>query len=339
MKELALRDSPRGTIGTGVGQAARMRDTHPELALFARDLTFPDLRHRLYAIQRFMQQSLAPLFEGDFLPADEELVRSEKALLFDDKLVEWTYREFETMRHLCNITTEEYFAETILGREGIAVVESSHGILTDTYTGFHPHTSALRTLPSFARGMLEDASYDGQIVSLGIHRAYQIRHGAGPMVTHDSLMADRLLPGSHKEDNRYQGTIRVGPLDLVALRYALAASGPDAYDGLAITWFDQVQKLGSWSYCNQYQCTGEEMFTDAKTIRVQKGEDEAQLQHLSKLTDTLTQCVPEIHTVPLPEGASRDELYQLCADTLLKHLGVPVRMISFGPTEQDKVCK
>ena len=339
VKEMALRDNPRGTIGTGVGQAARLALTNPELSIFAKDMLSPLLRSKLFALQGWLQQHLTPFFEQEFLAEDRERVAEEKILLYDNKFVDWIYDQFQTVAALCAITDETYFTETILGKEGVIVVESSHGILTDTYTGFHPHTSALRTLPKFTRAMFTDAGYDGEIVSLGIHRAYQIRHGAGPMVTSDSSMTEQLLPGSHKEENRYQGKIRVGPIDLVALRYALSACGEGAFDGLAITWFDQVQKLGTWNYCNRYNITDDAFFTKDGDIKVRKREDAGQLEHLAGLTKVLEACTPQVETMKLPNGASQDELYALCADILLEKLGVPVRMISFGPTERDKVCK
>jgi adenylosuccinate synthase len=238
------------------------------------------------------------------------------------------------------IVPDDYLANNVLRRNGVVVSESSHGVLTDRYTGFHPHTSALRTLPQFIKAMYEDAGYDGEIVSLGIHRGYTIRHGAGPMPTHSPSMSESLLPGSNKDENRWQGKVRVGPLDMVLLRYALAACGTDAFDGLAITWFDQVQKAGVWSYAERYALPhSAQCFDESGALRVRKGEDEAQLQFLSQLTGALQGCVPEVTSVPLLSTNSRDELYELCAGILQAHLGVPVRMISFGPTLRDKVCK
>lgn len=340
VKELALRDNPRGTIGTGVGQAYRLHESHPELSIHARDLCSPKLRNKLTAVRDHITAELEPFLALQFLSSDTRLLEKDVALLRDPGFVEYVLAEFQIVARQCQIVDSDFFGRDILGRDGVIVAESSHGILTDRYTGFHPHTSALRTLPCFTRAMFTEAGYDGQIVSLGIHRAYQIRHGAGPMVTHDQAMSDVLLPGSNKDENRWQGTVRVGPLDLVFMRYALEASGEGAYDGLAITWFDQIQTIGSWNFCNRYNGTLDPLyFTKRGDIKLRVGEDEAQLAHLGQLTKKLRACSPEVTTVPLPSGASRDELYLLCAGTLQEHLGVPVRMISFGPTERDKLCK
>ena len=340
--ELLRKDKPRGTIGSGVGQAFRLHESHPELSVHVKDLKTSGLRDKLAALQAHYKNQFREVLNdlSRFQMIDLKYLAEVQMILKNETFVDAAFELMQEFAALNCIVSEDCFATYLLQQEGTVVSESSHGVLTDCYTGFHPHTSALRTLPRFTRAMYEDAGYDGEIVSLGIHRAYQIRHGAGPMPTHDTLMSESLLPGSNKDENRWQGKVRVGPLDLVLLRYALAASGEGAYDGLAITWFDQVEKLGSWHYCNQYQnATDTSLFTGVSDIKVVTGEGEAQLRHLSSLTEALNNCRPVVKTIPLSQKSSRDDLYAKCAETLLDHLGVPVRMISFGPTERDKVCK
>lgn len=340
IKELALRDAPRGTIGTGVGQVYRLNDSRPDLSIFARDLASPQLREKLVAIREYITKELQPILAGTFLPEDESLLKQDVAHLSDPGFLEFTLERFRTVAKEADIVDSEHFARDILGRDGTIVVESSHGILTDRYTGFHPHTSALRTLPRFTKAMFTDAGYDGHIVSLGVHRAYQIRHGAGSLPTHDPAMSEVLLPGSNKDKNRWQGEVRVGPLDLVLLRYALAASGPDAYDGLALTWFDQVERNNVWSLCNKYTNNGNaDYFTPGGNILVRSGDNQAQLDYLAKLTQALAAVQPKVTNLELPATTDRNARFDFVAGTLGELLPVPVRMISFGPTERDKHCK
>jgi len=155
-------------------------------------------------------------------------------------------------------------------------------------------------------------------------------------------MAESLLPGCHKADNRYQGKARVGPLDLNLLRYAIeVCGGPTAFDGLAITWFDQIQTNGAWHICDRYKNGTDDrtFFSPSGAINVRRGTDEEQLAYQEALGKQLLSCVPEITTYEVPSAAERDNLYSLCADVLQKKTGIPVRMVSFGPTERDKVCK
>ena len=332
IREMARGDKPRGTIGTGVGDAYRMAERCPELVIRARDLARPNLRDLLAAVRKQVQLDLAPILQGGFLPEDAAAVQDESRLLNDDEFLAYAVRRFGEVAERATIVDHEFLGRSILSQDGVVVVESSHGILTDHYQGFHPHTSAIRTLPRFTRAMLDEAGYGGEVVSLGVTRAYGVRHGAGPMPTADPSMAERLLPGSHKIENRYQGKVRVGSMDMVLLRYSIAvAGGREAFDGLAVTWFDQVQTNGAWHVCHRYQEFGD--------LPVRFGEDETQLAHQQALGQRLQGCTPEISTYDVLKSAGRDQLYELCAGVLQESLGVRVRMVAFGPKPQDKSCK
>lgn len=339
LMELARGLHPRGTIGTGVGEAYRDQWRYPDLVIRAGNLACTDIKDRLAAIREQVRQDLTILDE--FLPEDRSLVQTELAHLNDDGFLDYVTELFSRAAKLARIVDQTYLRERILSQDGVVVVESSHGVLTDHYLGFHPHTSALRTLPRFTHQMLEAAGYTGQVVNIGVTRAYAIRHGAGPLPTADPLMTERLLPGSHKEKNRYQGEIRVGPLDLVLLRYAIAASGgPATFDGLAISWFDQIQTNQTWHTCNYYRdAANPDFFTPQGEIKVRAGADKEQLAYQEALTRQLFGCQPEVATVEIPTDADRDNLFAICAEVIHRETHIPVRMVSFGPTERDKICK
>lgn len=341
LKELARGNNPRGTIGSGVGEASRDAQRYPELALFVRDLSQANLQERLAAIRESVRQNLAAIIQGEFLPQDEAEAAQEIQFLNDDSYLSYIVERFQEVNRLMTAVDHDFLGRHVLSRDGVVVVESSHGILTDCLYGFHPHTSALRTLPCFTHAMLADAGYCGPIVNLGVTRAYQVRHGAGPMPTANPAMAEALLPGSCKEDNRYQGKIRVGPLDLVLLRYAIAASGgPAAFDGLAITWFDQIQVNGFWQICDRYHSANDtNFFSPSGDVKVRVGDGAEQLAYQEALGQQLFGCIPEIETHRIAPDTSRDDLFVQCAGVLNEKLNVPVRMISFGPTEREKMFK
>lgn len=333
LKELARGPNPRGTIGTGVGEAYRYLQRFPELAIRAADLSRPDLKDVLGEVRDEIRRDLVPLIDDNFLPSDREEAQREIALLCDDGFLDYIVARFNEVSRLAKIVDSDYLDREILCQDGLAVVESSHGVLTDNRYGFHPHTSAISTLPCFTHAMLKEAGYSGEIVDIGIFRAYAIRHGAGPLPTCDPKMLEHLLPGSHKEENRFQGKVRVGPLDLVLLRYAIeVCGGPKAFQGIAVTWFDQIIKDRAWRICDRYK--------SMNAIEVWKGEEnDEQLKYQKFLGKALLRTEPEITTLEIPLGAGQDELYSLCADVLYEKLGVPVRMVSFGPTELDKIYR
>lgn len=341
LRELARGNNPRGTVGTGVGEAYRYAERYPDLAIRARDLSGPRLHDQIAATRECVRRDLEKIMEGPFLGNDRDEAEKEIRLLGDDHFLDYVVVRFRDASERVRVVDHDFLQDKVLGRDGIVVVESSHGVLTDHYYGFHPHTSAIRTLPSFTLAMLKEAHYSGEVVNLGVTRAYQIRHGAGPMPTADSGMSESLLPGSHKEENRYQGKVRVGPLDLVLLRYAVeACGGVNAFNGIAVTWFDQVQKNGAWHICDRYAGASDPTyFTPTGAIRVRHELNNARLAFQEQLGRTLQGCVPEVASVPIAPDADRDSLYDLCAGIIGEKLGVPVRLVSFGPTERDKICR
>lgn len=342
LKELSRGNNPRGTIGTGVGETYRDARRFPGLAIYVRDLSRQDLRDLIVAVRDQMIRDLRPIIQSEMLAEDRPFFEENVALLNDPGLIDYTVDVFRQVAKRANVVDQDYFAREVLGRDGYTVVESSHGILTDNRYGFHPHTSAIRTLPGFARQMLMDAHYDGDIVDLGVHRGYEIRHGAGPMPTADAQMGEALLPGSNKDENRWQGKVRVGPLDLNLMRYAIAASGgTQAYHGLAITWFDQVRLNGEWQVCNRYHDTSDRrFFTPEGELRFRHFDsDTEQMNYQEALTQHLFSCEPVVESIPISKHATDDELFDLCANVIHDRLGIPVRMLSLGPTEREKVCK
>lgn len=302
INELARGNNPRGTIGTGIGEAYRDYKNVPDIAIKVKHLFDSDLDERLAAIFNYQREKLRlVLGNGNFLDNDREIIEREKNLLYDDGFLIYTIDRFKQVSKLLNVIQ----MEDVLCKDGAAVVECSHGVLNDSVIGFKPHTSAIRILPCFTRDMLLKAGYDGKIVNLGVTRAYAIRHGAGPLPTADLVMAESLLPGSNKDENRWQGKVRVGSLDFVQLRYAIdSCGGPSYFDGLAVTWFDQIRLNGVWNICDEY-----------------------------------INGVPRITSIPIDSSLNNDELYAVCAKVMEDRLEIPVRMVSIGPTELDKILK
>ena len=341
LRELFRKNDPKGTVGIGAGEAVLDSEKYPELAIYTKDLNDPDLRKKISGIRDKKISDLSSILQmnNQFLPEDKQSAQEHIDLLFDKDFVDRILERFTTLAKTAKIVNSDYLKTDILSKSGTVVFESSHGVLTDRYYGFHPHTTKIRTIPQKTLDLLTKHNYDGEIFKIGITRGYQIRHGAGPMVTHSPLMLDSLMPGSSKETNRWQGEPRVGPLDLVSLRYAIeVCGGPQFFSGLAITWFDQIQKNGRWDICDNY--TGAEnptFFSSDGRIIVRRTEDNSRLFYQEHLGKELLKCSPVITSYDL-SGKSKEEIISLCTTTLKEKLGVPVKMISFGPTEDHKIC-
>lgn len=341
LRELARKNHPKGTVGIGGGEAVRDARIFPDLAIYAKDLGKANLLEKLDAIRMQKLIELTPIIENmsNFWESDQEVALNQIKILLNEAYTDTIARRFKKLNSLVTVVDQEYLQKKILSRDGVMVVESSHGILTDRYHGFHPHTTQLRTLPQKTFDMLANRGYTGDIIKLGVTRAYQIRHGAGPMVTESSELRECLLPGSSKGENRWQGKVRVGPLDIVALKYAIeVCGGPQALTGLAISWFDQIRINRRWDICESYIGADDPTFFSSKgDITVRHGNNEEQLAHQEALGKKLNSCKPRITSYEVPEG-NNWEVAQFCANLLEEKLKVPVRMVSLGPTESDKVC-
>ena len=97
---------------------------------------------------------------------------------------------------------------------------------------------------------------------------------------------------------------------------------------------------GKWQTCDSYQGSLDgSLFSPSGEIRVVQGEDSRVLSHQAKLGQVLNRCKPTITETAIDPKATRDELYARCAELVEGSLNVPVRMVSFGPTELDKLCR
>jgi adenylosuccinate synthase len=340
LRELDRKDKPKGTVGMGAGETKNDSEIHPELAIRAKDFKSPLLKEKLVAVKTQKLQDLEEIINRvpEFYVADQEHAQKLLTLLYDEDLINRIVQTYNTLASLVKIVDRNYL-RTILQQDGTVVVEGSHGVLADYYYGFSPHTTRLRTLPEFTWDLLNDCDYDGQVIKLAVHRAYQIRHGAGPMVTESKEWLEKMLPDSSKMNNRWQGDVRIGPLDLVAMKYALeACGGASAFDGLALTWFDQIQTIGQWQVCSSYQNASDtNFFSENGNIKIKHLSCPDQLIRQKQLTEQLFNCRPNIDSYDLT-GKSQKELIKFAAEFLQGNLKVPLKMISFGPTEADKIC-
>ncbi|MBQ9017898.1 adenylosuccinate synthetase [Candidatus Saccharibacteria bacterium] len=315
LEELLLRNNPRGTIGTGVGQAYRMHNALGEEATIrASELQDREVvRRKLQRQLDCYRERYARISTDDGLPGDAELIAENLDLLYDDGFLPYCLDLFEDVGKKLRL---ESLSEVLNG-DGVAVVECSHGVLTDAETGLKPHVSAIRTLPKFVAEMLMNAGYNGEIINYAVHRAYEIRHGAGPMPTYDPEFTTQMLPGSHKDENRWQGIVRAGALDLNLLRYALDASSETKFDGLCLTWFDQILACNRiWPLCIDYK----------NTPAISES-----------YVDFLKRAEPTTIEYSIKKPISKRELFEFVGNTLEGFLNVPLELLSIGPTELDKI--
>lgn len=118
------------------------------------------------------------------------------------------------------------------------IYESAQGIMLDQNIGVFPYVTRSNILPIFAEPL------DIYMVT----RAYQTRHGDGPMFTSDLINCGKidLSPDETNVENKWQGKFRTLPLSMKMLQYSLdqIAINLDLtknQGNIVITCLDQVE--------------------------------------------------------------------------------------------------
>lgn len=195
------------------------------------------------------------------------------------------------------------------------IFEGAQGVLLDEKYGFAPHNTWSNTTPQNAYSLLKNAGYSGQIENLGVIRAFQTRHGAGPMPTHNEMLSSS-IPDSHNISGGWQGAFRVGWLDVVLIKHALAICKKvgTPIDGLVVTNLDRLSNISDRKICVGYK-------------NVDIGEPDVADAESGLMTHLLNKAEPEYVSAP-------DDIDEYVA--LIEELvGVPVVRTQSGRTYLD----
>lgn len=315
LREVARGDARHGSCGMGIGETMVDWLAHGEQVLFAEDLLQIDQLRTKLAFLRKINQAKLDTFKAT-LPHCQVVV-DEVALLYEDEA--WLLAAYADFIQVAQIVPASYNT-ALLQHPGTVVFEAAQGVLLDEWRGFHPYTTWSTTTLANADQLLCEAGYVGEIKRIGITRAYSTRHGAGPFVTEDAALSAQ-LPDACNGHGPWQQHFRVGWLDLVLLRYALAVVGK--LDYLAVTCLDRLQDVVSPRLCTGYSAP------DGRTITELGPASQPQdLAHQSKLTALLATCRPQL--APISDVAELPAI-------LAERLGIPIGISSYGPTAEDKV--
>jgi adenylosuccinate synthase len=185
-------------------------------------------------------------------------------------------------------------------------------VLLDEWHGFHPYTTWSTTTFANAETLLADAGVTAGAARLGVVRCYLTRHGPGPLVTEDPTLE---LGEPHNSRNEWQGPVRRGHFDAVALRYAMQVTG--GVDGIALTHLD-VADAHRLLICHRY-------LVDGKPVDRLPAGRAGDLPGQERLTRMLLRakpvCAAPIADWPQEVGSA---------------LGAQVTLVSRGPTARDK---
>lgn len=218
------RQQRHGSCGLGFGATMERHETTP-YKLYAQDIFFPTLLPlRMEAIARYYEDKTRGALEVD--PALLEAFAHATALLVEEvKCV----HEGHFFRHTAPAYSDLVF-------------EGSQGILLDRDHGFFPHVTRAHTTSMQAMGFIREYGLPMPEIYY-LTRAYQTRHGAGPMTYEDTPPELEATPNETNQYNEWQGHLRRAILDQDLLAYALQCDqnySAGAGANLVITCCDQL---------------------------------------------------------------------------------------------------
>jgi adenylosuccinate synthase len=227
-------DARHGSCGMGFGATVE-RHTLSHARLYAQDLLFPNIISlKLNAIRAYYQKKIKAetAFDFDALEHDKE----------DERFVKMV-AEMQNMEGLnIDFTSEnEFFSKENAFKTYI--FEGAQGILLDMDFGFFPHVTRSNTTSKNAFDIIKRNNLTEDITVNYITRAYQTRHGAGPMTNENIPLS---ILGNENETNQFnafQEAFKAAPLDIDLLQYALRCDADFANGAkkhLVLTCLDQV---------------------------------------------------------------------------------------------------
>lgn len=290
-------DSRHGSCGQGVGVTMQQTIDMADLTVRVKHIRDTDLQSRLEALRAYLEKT-HKLHEGDS-PEWSAIEDQELSQHLVDRYREWIDR--------VQTAPSERLAVMINEHEQV-IFEGAQGVLLDEWYGWHPYTTWSTCTHENALTLLKDVNHLHDVVRLGVIRAVTTRHGPGPHPTEDEHLS-ALWDEPHNGTGKYQGVFRVGPLDLVAHRYAVKVCA--GVDKIVVTHLDKSKQ---WLWASRYG-----------QIRDIPLGVQGDLELQQRITDQLATVKPV-----LTRGDTQDLLA-----AVEENLG-PIAITSYGPAPRDK---
>jgi adenylosuccinate synthase len=344
MKEAARGDKRQGTVGIGAGEAVQESEETPALALHVGDLYQVDnLQQKLVChFENKQRQAQAILRDCASNPCFAE-VRAIYDSFMDQvrlKNVLAKYKDFSEKLPV-QICSDEEFLTQCAGLTRDLIFEGAHAALLDRDHGYYPYVAKTDTTTNEALRILYRSKFAGKQTTIGVIRALGYRHGPGPFVTEDSSLAE-LFEEQHNKGNEWQGRVRYGWFDLLAIRHGMRLN--QNVDALALTMFDHLTRVDRLQVCLSYEYLGHDIrrlekyfeFSSTRSGRIKIiGIKPVPTQRTDELARLLFDCIPWewLHFEDKNNRAGQFIRFLESADGL----GLPVQIISAGPMVSDKV--
>lgn len=348
MLESSRGDKRHGSVGMGVGQTIAMAKECPEKAIVAGDLKKNAvLRGKLLSLWRRSKDIAQEIFlrspDNPFLQEKYKFIHQN---VISDLVEKFTSFALESGVHIVS----DCELQQMMDKEEHLIFEGTQGILLDPTFGFPPHITKTNTTSRNALKIIGDSIAKKNIIEVGVIRAYSTRHGAGPFVTEREWLG-KIIKDVNNQTHPWQGTFRIGWLDLLATRYAIDCN--NGIDELSVTNLDQFNGFSDIKVCNSYEYLGKDLFTLSKffeweyffgsRIRILKFKKYNPENNMFELTKLLFECIPLDYIVfpgwkgLITKNLPREAIFYLDFLSSKRGLDVPVSIVSIGPSWVDKI--
>lgn len=183
------------TVGVGYGQTIKRTNEH--YTLFAKDLFYPTvLAKKLDAIADYYPHQPSSDLRARFLSDCQQMLECPTIYV----------------RH----------KDEFMGKYSTWVFEGAQGILLDQLHGFFPYVTRSNTTSKNALEIIRSTSHKPVIEMFLVTRAYQTRHGNGPLTWEETMMlTTEAFNNETNQTNPYQGRLRYGHFDASMVDYAI----------------------------------------------------------------------------------------------------------------------
>lgn len=342
LREILRGANKKGTIGKGVGEALK-DSADSELAVRAGEFANPATVLRKVGNTQKLKLRQAKELLSSYPETIPPQAYEELDVLQNNKLVELTTDACRYLSGLVRITDDEYL-DRLMTRQGTIINEVSHGVLLHPWYGFAPNVTQVDSTSQDVIETIKSRRFTGQLLRLGVVRSYFTRHGAGPLVSYNADFSNSLTETHNDAANDWLGPFRNGHFDIVALQYALKASGSYLpHNGLVLSFMDMLSERIEWQVCEAYEFRGQADDLDNffcldgnKIVGIKvhpDTRDQAHYQHQLRLTELLKNCHPLLRTLTAGSGKSLEQVF---IEYIENKLDLPVVGTAYGPKVKDR---
>lgn len=286
VREILRGNKVHGSTGEGVGEARRDALSQKQV-LHVKDLLSDNLYDMLETLFDNKEKELVSIIKS------HKMDNTTQEDLYDLFQTSFLYEELplllndmKTFLSKVTVVNDLYLKE--LSKTNTLLFEAAQGVLLDEYYGFHPYNTWTNTTSHNAAELLKLIDYKESVHTYGLIRAYQTRHGAGPMPSELTHMSKDIIE-LHNGADKWTGEFRKGLLDLVLINYALTINPVDT---LVVSNLDEVSDYKSVIAYNGEHLTVAEFDLDLRNTTVlenieeyiieQSQDEKSYLKHISE---------------------------------------------------------